>query len=90
MPLAPLSVCVGSARLLVCRENNCPQCRMPMQSRRDCKKVHFLAGNLSFIKLLAQALIMLSVMYKMQSMLAQERDVHKETHEFCMQLTHMA
>ena len=21
-----------------CRENNCPQCRMPMQSRRDCKK----------------------------------------------------
>lgn len=24
--------------LRVCRENNCPQCRMPMQSRRDCKK----------------------------------------------------
>lgn len=25
--------------LHTCRENNCPQCRMPMQSRRDCKKV---------------------------------------------------
>ena len=64
-PLALLSACVRNVHLLVCRENNCPQCRMPMQSRRDCKKVHFLAGKLSLMKSLAQSLVMLSVLHKM-------------------------
>ncbi len=76
--------------LLVCRENNCPQCRMPMQSRRDCKKVHFLPGKLSFMELSAQAVIMLSVMYKIQGILAQDRDFLKDLHKICMQSTHFA
>jgi len=84
----PLSVRVGNARLLVCRENNCPQCRMPMQSRRDCKKVHHLAGKLSFMESLARSLVMLFITHKMQSMFAQ--DFHRQLHTICMRLTHLS
>ena len=31
-------LCFLGRDMSLCRDNSCPQCRLPMQSRRDCKK----------------------------------------------------